>query len=216
MLYYRHLLYNKEKVYPILYGPFPILMLFSCLFRMKVSNIKEEIRRRLFFMVQTTFKHNPVTLLGNEVKVGDKAPDFTVLANDLSPVSLKDSEGKIRLFSVVPSLDTGVCDAQTRRFNEAAAELGDNVIIYTVSMDLPFAQKRWCGAAGIEAVQTVSDHREGSFGQAYGVLIESLRLLTRSIFVVDAQGTVTYVEYVPEATDHPNYEAAIEAVKALI
>lgn len=167
-------------------------------------------------MVQTTFKHNPVTLLGNEVKVGDKAPDFTVLANDLSPVSLKDSEGKIRLFSVVPSLDTGVCDAQTRRFNEAAAELGDNVIIYTVSMDLPFAQKRWCGAAGIEAVQTVSDHREGSFGQAYGVLIESLRLLTRSVFVVDAQGTVTYVEYVPEATDHPNYEAAIDAVKALI
>ena len=167
-------------------------------------------------MVQTTFKHNPVTLLGNEVKVGDKAPDFTVLANDLSPVSLKDSEGKIRLFSVVPSLDTGVCDTQTRRFNEAAAELGDNVIIYTVSMDLPFAQKRWCGAAGIEAVQTVSDHREGSFGRAYGVLIESLRLLTRSIFVVDAQGTVTYVEYVPESTDHPNYEAAIEAVKALI
>lgn len=167
-------------------------------------------------MVQTTFKHNPVTLLGNEVKVGDKAPDFTVLANDLSPVSLKDSEGKIRLFSVVPSLDTGVCDAQTRRFNEAAAELGDNVVIYTVSMDLPFAQKRWCGAAGIDAVQTVSDHREGSFGQAYGVLIESLRLLTRSVFIVDAEGTVTYVEYVPEATDHPNYEAAIEAVKALI
>ena len=167
-------------------------------------------------MVQTTFKHNPVTLLGNEVKVGDKAPDFTVLANDLSPVSLKDSEGKIRLFSVVPSLDTGVCDAQTRRFNEAAAELGDNVVIYTVSMDLPFAQKRWCGAAGINAVQTVSDHREGSFGHAYGVLIESLRLLTRSVFVVDAEGTVTYVEYVPEATDHPNYEAAIEAVKALV
>ena len=166
-------------------------------------------------MVQTTFKHNPVTLLGNEVKVGDKAPDFTVLANDLSPVSLKDSEGKIRLFSVVPSLDTGVCDAQTRKFNEAAAELGDNVVIYTVSMDLPFAQKRWCGAAGIDAVQTVSDHREGSFGQAYGVLIESLRLLTRSVFVVDAEDTVTYVEYVPEATDHPNYEAAIEAVKAL-
>ncbi len=166
-------------------------------------------------MVQTTFKHNPVTLLGNEVKVGDKAPDFTVLANDLSPVSLKNSEGKIRLFSVVPSLDTGVCDAQTRRFNEAAAELGDNVVIYTVSMDLPFAQKRWCGAAGIEAVQTVSDHREGSFGQGYGVLIESLRLLTRSVFVVDAEGTVTYVEYVPEATDHPNYDAAIEAVKAL-
>lgn len=167
-------------------------------------------------MAQTTFKHNPVTLLGNEVKVGDKAPNFTVLANDLSPVTLQDSEGKVRLFSVVPSLDTGVCDAQTRKFNEVAAELGDNVVIYTISMDLPFAQKRWCGAAGIESVQTVSDHREGSFGQAYGVLIESLRLLTRSIFVVDAEGTVTYVEYVPEATDHPNYDAAIEAVKALV
>lgn len=167
-------------------------------------------------MVQTTFKNNPVTLLGNEVKVGDKAQDFTVLANDLSTVSLKDSEGKIRLFSVVPSLDTGVCDAQTRKFNEAAAELGDNVIIYTVSMDLPFAQKRWCGAAGIDKVQTVSDHREGSFGKAYGVLIEELRLLTRSVFVVDAEGTVTYVEYVPEATNHPNYDAAIAAVKALI
>ena len=166
-------------------------------------------------MVQTTFKQKAVTLIGNEVKVGDKAPNFTVLANDLSPVTLADSEGKIRLFSVVPSLDTGVCDAQTRRFNEAAAELGENVAIYTVSMDLPFAQKRWCGAAGIEAVQTVSDHKAASFGEAFGVLIEELRLLTRSVFVVDAEGTVTYVEYVPEATDHPNYDAAIEAVKAL-
>ncbi|MEC1180381.1 thiol peroxidase [Metasolibacillus meyeri] len=166
-------------------------------------------------MAQVTFKNGPVTLLGNEVKVGDKAPDFTVLANDLSAVTLKDSEGKVRLFSIVPSLDTGVCDAQTRKFNEAAAELGDNVVIYTVSMDLPFAQKRWCGAAGIEAVQTVSDHRDASFGEAYGVHIKELRLLTRAVFVVDAEGTVTYVEYVPEATDHPNYEAAIEAVKAL-
>ena len=166
-------------------------------------------------MVQVTFKNGPVTLIGNEVKVGDAAPDFTVLANDLSPVTLKDSEGKVRLFSVVPSLDTGVCDAQTRKFNEAAAELGDNVVIYTVSMDLPFAQKRWCGAAGIENVVTVSDHRAGSFGEAYGVLIEELRLLTRAIFVVDASGKVAYVEYVPEATNHPNYEAAIEAVKAL-
>ena len=166
-------------------------------------------------MVQVTFKNGPVTLIGNEVKVGDQAPDFTVLDNGLSPVSLKDSDGKIRLFSVVPSLDTGVCDAQTRRFNEAAAELGDNVVIYTVSVDLPFAQKRWCGAAGIDAVQTVSDHRDLSFGEAYGVYIKELRLLTRAIFVVDATGKVTYVEYVPEATDHPNYEAAIEAVKAL-
>ena len=166
-------------------------------------------------MVQVTFKNGPVTLIGNEVKVGDQAPDFTVLDNGLSPVTLKDSEGKIRLFSVVPSLDTGVCDAQTRRFNEAAAELGDNVVIYTVSVDLPFAQKRWCGAAGIDAVQTVSDHRDLSFGEAYGVYIQELRLLARAIFVVDASGKVTYVEYVPEATDHPNYEAAIAAVRAL-
>ena len=166
-------------------------------------------------MAQITFKKGPVTLIGNEVKVGDQAPDFTVLANDLSPVSLKDSEGKIRLFSVVPSLDTGVCDAQTRRFNEEAANLGDNVVIYTVSVDLPFAQKRWCGAAGIDAVQTVSDHRDLSFGEAYGVYIKELRLLARAVFVVDAAGKVTYVEYVPEATDQPNYEAAIAAVKAL-
>lgn len=166
-------------------------------------------------MANVTFKNGPITLLGNEVAVGEQAPDFTVLANDLSPVSLKDSEGKIRLFSVVPSLDTGVCDAQTRKFNEAAAELGDNVIIYTVSMDLPFAQKRWCGAAGIDKVQTVSDHRDASFGEAYGVHIKELRLLTRAVFVVDAAGKVAYVEYVPEATDHPNYDAAIEAVKAL-
>ncbi|MDM5334763.1 thiol peroxidase [Ureibacillus composti] len=166
-------------------------------------------------MAQITFKQNQVTLLGNEVKVGDKAPDFTVLANDLSPVSLKDSEGKIRLFVVVPSLDTGVCDAEVRRFNEEAAGLGENVVIYTVSVDLPFAQKRWCGAAGIDNVVTVSDHRDLSFGKAYGVAIEELRLLARSIFVVDTEGTVTYVEYVPESTNHPNYEAAIEAVKAL-
>lgn len=166
-------------------------------------------------MVQITFKNNPVTLLGNEVKVGDKAPEFTVLANDLSPVTLQTDAGKVRLFSVVPSLDTGVCDAQTRKFNEAAAELGDDVVIYTVSVDLPFAQKRWCGAAGIEAVKTVSDHRDLSFGQAYGVAIEELRLLARAVFVVDKEDKVTYVEYVSEATDHPNYEGAIDAVKAL-
>lgn len=166
-------------------------------------------------MAQVTFKNSPVTLIGNEVKVGDQAPDFTVVANDLSEVTLKDSEGKIRLFSVVPSLETGVCDKQTRTFNEAAANLGDNVVIYTVSMDLPFAQKRWCGAAGIDNVVTVSDHRDASFGEAYGVHMKELRLLARSIFVVDETGKVTYVEYVPEGTDHPNYDAAIEAVKAL-
>ncbi|HSO58248.1 MAG TPA: thiol peroxidase, partial [Paenisporosarcina sp.] len=147
-------------------------------------------------------------------KVGDTAPNFTVLANDLSPVTLQDSKGKTRLISVVPSLDTGTCDAQTRKFNESAAELGDDVVILTVSNDLPFAQKRWCAAAGIDSVQTLSDHRDLSFGEAYGVAIEELRLLTRSIFVVDSNDKVTYVEYVPEATEHPNYEKAIEAVKA--
>ncbi len=167
-------------------------------------------------MAQVTFKNNPVTLVGNEVKVGDKAPDFTVLANDLSPVSLKDSEGKVRLISVVPSLDTGVCDAQTRRFNEEVVGLGEGVAFYTVSVDLPFAQKRWCAAAGLEGAQTVSDHKDLSFGKSYGVYMEELRLLARSVFVIDKEGTVTYVEYVPEGTSHPNYEAAIEAVKALI
>ncbi|QCR33262.1 thiol peroxidase [Lysinibacillus sp. SGAir0095] len=167
-------------------------------------------------MAQVTFKNNPVTLIGNEVKVGDKAPDFTVLANDLSLVTLKDSEGKVRLISVVPSLDTGVCDAQTRRFNEEVVALGDAVAFYTVSVDLPFAQKRWCAAAGLEGVHTVSDHRDLSFGKAYGAYMEELRLLARSVFVIDKEGTVTYAEYVSEGTSHPNYEAAIEAVKALI
>ncbi|MCM3704815.1 MULTISPECIES: thiol peroxidase [Bacillaceae] len=163
-------------------------------------------------MASITFKGNPVTLLGNEVKAGDKAPEFKVLANDLSEVTLADSKGQVRLISVVPSIDTGVCDAQTRRFNEEASKL-DNVKILTVSVDLPFAQKRWCAAAGIENVQTVSDHRDLSFGEAYGVGIQELRLLARAVFVVDSNDTVTYAEYVSEATDHPNYEAAVEAAK---
>jgi thioredoxin-dependent peroxiredoxin len=160
-----------------------------------------------------TFKGKPVTLMGSQVKVGDKAPNFTVLANDLSEVTLDDTKGSVRLISVVPSIDTGVCDAQTRRFNEEAAKL-DNVKVLTVSVDLPFAQKRWCGANGIENVQTLSDHRDLSFGEAYGVVIKELRLLARAVFVVNSNDEVTYVEYVNEVTDHPNYEAAIEAVKA--
>ncbi|MDP4164559.1 MAG: thiol peroxidase [Bacillota bacterium] len=163
-------------------------------------------------MASITFKGNPVTLLGNEVKVGDKAPDFTVLANDMSPVKLENTKGQVRLITSVPSIDTGVCDAETRRFNEESSKL-DNVKILTVSVDLPFAQKRWCAAAGIENVQTLSDHRELSFGEAYGVAIKELRLLARAVFVVDSSDTVTYVEYVSEATEHPNYEAAIEAAK---
>ncbi|KKK38365.1 peroxidase [Mesobacillus campisalis] len=163
-------------------------------------------------MANITFKGNKVTLLGNEVKVGEKAPNFSVLANDLSAVTLDDSKGSVRLISVVPSLDTGVCDAQTRRFNEEANKL-DNVKILTISVDLPFAQKRWCGANGVENVQTLSDHRDLSFGEAFGVAIQELRLLARAVFVVDSNDQVTYAEYVSEATNHPDYEAAIEAAK---
>ncbi|MDQ0215007.1 thiol peroxidase [Oikeobacillus pervagus] len=163
-------------------------------------------------MANVTFKGNPMTLVGQEVKVGDTAPNFTVLANDLSEVTLNDSKGKVRLISVVPSIDTGVCDAQTRRFNEEASKLDAQIL--TISVDLPFAQKRWCAAAGIENIQVLSDHRDLSFGEAYGVHMKELRLLARSIFVVDSQDKVTYVEYVKEGTDHPNYEAAIEAAKS--
>ena len=163
-------------------------------------------------MAKITFKHNPVTLLGNEVKVGDKAPDFTVLRNDLSEATLADYQGKVKIISVVPSIDTGVCDAQTRRFNEEASNLG-NVQILTISVDLPFAQKRWCAAAGINNVDVLSDHRNLSFGEAYGVAIAELRLLARAVFVVNSSDTVVYTEYVSEATTHPDYEAAINAAK---
>lgn len=166
-------------------------------------------------MANVTFQNNAVTLLGNEVKVGDTAQDFTVLANDLSPVTLADSKGKVRLISVIPSIDTGVCAKQTRKFNEEAANLGEDVRILTISVDLPFAQARWCGAEGIDAVQVVSDHRDLSFGEAYGVVIQELRLLARSVFVIDQNDKVAYVEYVSEVTDHPDYEKAIEAVQKL-
>ncbi len=160
------------------------------------------------------FKGNPLTLIGPEIKIGSKAPEFQVWAQDLSPVTLASSQGKTRLISVVPSLDTPVCDAQTRRFNEEASKL-PNVEVLTISMDLPFAQKRWCGAAGIDRVKVLSDHKDASFGNAYGVLIKELRLLSRSIFVVDGSGTVRYVEYVPEVTTHPNYDAALAATRQL-
>ncbi|MEC0089141.1 2-Cys peroxiredoxin [Paenibacillus macquariensis subsp. defensor] len=163
-----------------------------------------------------TFKSNPITLIGPQLKAGDSAPDFTVSKNLLEDVSLKDYAGKIKLISVVPSLDTGVCDAQTRRFNEEAATLGDDVIILTVSMDLPFAQARWCGAAGVERVVTLSDHKTSSFGEAYGVLIKEFRLDMRSIFVIDKDDKLTYVEYLSEMTEHPNYENAVNAVKSLL
>lgn len=163
-------------------------------------------------MASVTFINNPVTLVGTEVKVGDKAPDFTVLANDMKPVSLNDSKGTVRIISVVPSLDTGVCDQQTRKFNVEASKL-DNVNVLTISVDLPFAQKRWCAASGLDNVQTLSDHRNLSFGEAYGVVMKELRLLARSVFVVNSNDEVVYVEYVSEGTNHPNYEAALEAAK---
>ena len=162
-----------------------------------------------------TFKGNPLTLIGPEIKPGDQAPDCQVLRQDLSPVKLSDAKGKIRLISVVPSLDTPVCDAQTRRFNEEAATLPAGVDIWTVSMDLPFAQKRWCGAAGINRIQVLSDHKDAGFGLAFGTLVKELRLLARAVFVIDQRGVVRHAEYVREVTTHPNYDAALAAVRQL-
>ena len=160
----------------------------------------------------TTFKGNPLTLVGSAVAVGQKAPEFKALAGDLSEVSLAASKGKTRLIIAVPSLDTPVCDQETRKFNEAVASL-PGVQTYVVSMDLPFAQGRFCQTAGIKNLQTLSDHRDGSFGRAYGTLIKELRLLSRAVFIVNAQDVITYVEYVAEMTNHPNYEAALNALK---
>ncbi len=163
-----------------------------------------------------TLKGNPLTVIGERLNVGDKAPNFKLVANDLSTVTLDDSAGKVRLISVVPSLDTPICDAQTRRFNEEAAKFGDDVAILTVSAEHPFNQKRWCGAAGIDKVQVVSDHMDMNFGDAYGTHVKELRLEQRSIFVVDKDDTIRYVEYVPEIAQHPDYDAAIAAVKAIL
>ncbi len=163
-----------------------------------------------------TMKGNPITLVGNKLEVGQKAPECTLVANDLSENKLSALiKDKICILSVVPSLDTAICDLQTRRFNQEAAKLGQNVRILTISMDLPFAQKRWCGAAGVDKVQTLSDYRYASFGEACGVLIKGLRLLTRALFVVDQKGVVQYVQIVPEVTKEPDYEPALNAVKKL-
>jgi thiol peroxidase len=162
-----------------------------------------------------TMKGNPLTIVGNEVKVGDEAPDCEVLSNDLSPVRLSSLRGKVCIISSVPSLDTPVCDTETRRFNEEAQKLSSDVALLTISMDLPFAQKRWCGAAGVTRVQTLSDHRVASFGTAYGVLIKELRLLARAVFVVDRNGVVQYVQLVKEITQEPDYEAVLAAVSRL-
>ena len=155
---------------------------------------------------------NPMTLVGPELKPGDAAPDFSVVDSSLKPVTLADTAGHVRIVSVVPSLDTPVCDAQTKRFNEAAASL-PGIDILTVSMDLPFAQKRWCGAFGVDKIKMLSDHREASFGSRYGTLIKELRIESRAIFVVDRENTINYAEYVKEVADHPNYEAALAAAR---
>lgn len=160
-----------------------------------------------------TMKGNPLTLQGEVIKVGDKAPDFEVVGNDLSPVKFSSFRGKACVISSVPSLDTPVCDMETRKFNDAAGKLGDDVVVLTISMDLPFAQSRWCGAAGVDKVVTLSDYREANFGLAYGVLIKELRLLARAVFVVDRGGMVRYVELVKEIANEPDYDAALNALR---
>jgi thiol peroxidase len=163
-----------------------------------------------------TMKGKPLTLQGKEVKIGDKAPNFKVIANDLSAVDFSSFRGKICVITSVPSLDTSTCDRMTRRFNEEASKLGSDVTVLTVSMDLPFAQKRWCGAAGINNIQTLSDYRDASFGTAYGVLIKELRLLARAVFVVDRDGVIRYAQLVKELANEPDYPAALYALKGLL
>lgn len=160
-----------------------------------------------------TFKGRPLTVLGPVLQPGDEAPCFSLTANNWQSVTLADSAGKVRLISVVPSLDTGICDLQTRRFNEEAVNFGENVVVLTVSTDLPYSQRRWCGAAGVARVQTLSDHLNMNFGDAYGTHVQELRIEQRAIFVVDAQDRIVYAEYVPEISQHPDYEAALTAVK---
>jgi thiol peroxidase len=159
-----------------------------------------------------TMRGKPMTLIGEEVKTVMRAPDFTAVDNGLSEVRLSSYLGKVVVISSVPSLDTPVCDLETRKFNQEAEKLGDGVVILTVSMDLPFAQKRWCGTAGVTRVTTLSDHRDATFGMAYGVLIKELRLLARAVFVVDRQGIIRHIELVKEIASEPDYEAALKAV----
>ena len=163
-----------------------------------------------------TFKGGPMTLVGPEIKVGDKAPDFKVADNSLHAATLDSFRGKIKIITSVPSLDTPVCDMETRRFNEEAGKMPDNVVVLAVSMDLPFAQKRWCAAAGVEKVKTLSDYQGRSFGLAYGVLVKELQLLARAVFIVDDQDIVRYIEIVPEITKEPDYDRVLGAVKGLL
>ena len=162
-----------------------------------------------------TMKGNPLTLVGKELIEGDSAPDFEALDNDLLPVRLSSFRGKVCVISSVPSLDTPVCDMETRRFNEEAGNLSSDVSILTISMDLPFAQKRWCGAAGVDRIITLSDHREAEFGTKYGVLIKELRLLARALFVVDREGVIRYIQIVKEISQEPDYDTVLDMVKEI-
>ncbi|MCK5012536.1 MAG: thiol peroxidase [Candidatus Omnitrophica bacterium] len=162
-----------------------------------------------------TFKGNPLTLVGNDVQIGQSAPDATLIANDLSEFQLSSLKGKKVILSAVPSLDTPVCDLQTKRFNSEAVNSGDNVAVITLSMDLPFAQARWCGATGSDQIKTYSDYKSASFGKAYGVLIKELRLLSRAIFVVDQDGILQYKQFVSEITNEPDYDEVLEAARKL-
>src|SRR6056297_3986027 len=165
---------------------------------------------------KVTFQGNPVTLIGNETKKGDNAPDFTVINNELKPVSLSDFDGKVKILSIFPSVDTGVCSKQNHRFNDEASKLSDDIVILAISNDLPFALSRFCGAEGIDNLVTLSDHKDLDFGTKYGFLIEELRLLARGVVVVDQNDKVQYVEYVPEIGQEPNYEPALKKAKELI
>ncbi len=160
-----------------------------------------------------TFRGNPLTLLGPDLQVGEKAPDFQVVDTDLKPTTLQDFAGKVVLISVTPSLDTPVCDAQGRKFNELAANLSEDVVVLNISVDLPFAQKRWCGANSIDRIKVLSDYQERDFGLKYGVLIKELKLLTRSVWIVDKDGIIRYKQIVPEVTNEPDYDAAMNALK---
>jgi thiol peroxidase len=160
-----------------------------------------------------TMRGNPMTLVGPEIKVGQKAPNFNVVGKGMQPATLDQFKGKVKVITTIPSIDTPVCDAETRRFNEEASKLPGDVEILSVSMDLPFAQARWCGAAGVDKVTTLSDWRSANFGTNYGALIKELHLLARAVFVVDKNDNVTYVEYVKEVANQPNYEAALDAAK---
>jgi thiol peroxidase len=162
-----------------------------------------------------TLHGNPMTLVGDPIQVGDTAPDATLIDNEMKPVSLSSYRGKVVVLATVPSLDTPVCDMETRRFNSEATKLSDDVVILTVSVDLPFAQKRWCGAAGVDRVITLSDHREAALGRAYGLLIKELRLLARAVLVLDRDGIVRHRQLVKEVGDEPDYEAALAAAKNL-